>query len=356
MDDPEEDEWEYEYDENETENFYITLDLSNAAPASKLRKANVSSLTQTSADAARQTRHSTGDLHSGRDNSASAPTHSNPDLAKSNGMHAIQILDLHTHNPLISYQGQLLSCRWASTIGSDLLFADAPQDRESYPEPLRVLPSFDLLGISSTKLVATITQLRPRYSSPSTQEQKAAPEPTRANTTDDDPLETDIVNIPSSHDALKAQKNQLNFLSRLNAAKEKRGEKDRAPAAGYKKTIVLDEMDGANIQSGEDSAAGNQQDTPVDYEIPAWPQARQDDGNENGGTQYSADTGVSTSHHNGASTAPSALAHQIEIEVEMDEPPNGRVQPIHDEILPAVQSRSAEDDVVMNESNGQPAV
>jgi len=92
MDDPEEDEWEYEYDENETENFYITLDLSNAAPASKPRKADVSSLTQTIADAARQTRHSTGDLHSGRDNSASAPTHSNPDLAKSNGMNAIQSL------------------------------------------------------------------------------------------------------------------------------------------------------------------------------------------------------------------------------------------------------------------------
>ncbi|OCK96532.1 uncharacterized protein K441DRAFT_675933 [Cenococcum geophilum 1.58] len=352
MDDPEEGEWEYEYDENETENFYITLDLSNAAPASKPRKADVSSLTQTIADTARQTRHSTGDLHSGRDNSASTPTHSNPDLAKSNGMNAIQILDLHTHNPLISYQGQLLSCRWASTIGSDLLFADAPQDRESYPEPLRALPSFDLLGISSTKLIATITQLRPRYSSPSTQEQKAAPEPTQANTIGDDPLETDIVNIPSSHDALKAQNNQLNFLSRLNAAKEKRGEKDRAPAAGYKKTIVLDETDGTNIQSGEDSAAGNQQDTLVDYEIPAWPQARQDDGNENGGTRYSTDTGVSTSHHNDASTAPSSLVNQM---VEVGEPPNGRVQPIHDEILPAVQSRSAEDDVVMSESNDQPA-
>ena len=283
MDDPEEDEWEYEYDENETEDFYITLDLSNAAPASKPRKADVSSLTQTIADAARQTRDSTADLYSGRDNSASTPTHSNPDLAKSNDMNAIQILDLHTHNPLIYYQGQLLSCRWASTIGSDLLFAEAPQDRESYPEPLRALPSFDLLGISSTKLVATITQLRPRYPSPSTQEQKAAPEPAQANTIDDDLLETDIVNIPSSHDALKAQKNQLNFLSRLNAAKEKRGEKDRAPAAGYKKVIVLDETGGASVQSGgEDSVAGNQQDTLVDYEVPAWPQARQEDGNENG--------------------------------------------------------------------------
>ena len=126
MDDLEEGEWEYEYDENETENFYITLDLSNAAPASKPRKADVSSLTQTIADTARQTRDSTADLHSGRDNSTSTPTHSNPDLAKSNDMNAIQILDLHTHNPLISYQGQLLSCRWASTIGSDLLFADFP--------------------------------------------------------------------------------------------------------------------------------------------------------------------------------------------------------------------------------------
>ena len=355
MDDPEEDEWEYEYDENETEDFYMTLDLSNAASASKPRKADVSSLTQTIADAARQTRHSTGDLHSGGDNSASTPAHSNPDLAKSNGINAIQILDLHTHNPLIYYQGQLLSCRWSSTIGSDLLFTDAPPDRESYPEPLRALPSFDLLGISSTKLIATITQLRPRYSSSSTQEQKAAPEPTQANTIDDDPLETDTVNIPPSHDALKAQKNQLNFLSRLNAAKEKRGEKDRAPAAGYKKTIVLDETNGTNIQSaGEDPAAGNQQDTPVDYEIPAWPQARQEDGNENGGTRYSADVGVSTSYHNGASAAPSALAHQIEVEI--GEPPNGRVQPIHDEILPAVQSRSAEYDVVMGESNGQPVV
>ncbi|OCL11525.1 hypothetical protein AOQ84DRAFT_352996 [Glonium stellatum] len=366
MDDPEEDEWEYEYDENETEHFYITLDLSNATPASKPRKVDMPSLTPAATDAATQTRHSTGDLHSGGDDSADAPSHSNPDLARSNGMDAIQILDLHTRNPLIHYQGQLLSCHWASTIGSDLLFANAPQDRVSYPEPLRALPSFDLLGISSTKLIATTTQLRPRYSSPSTDEKRDGSGPAQAITVDDDTLEDDTVNIPSAHDAPKAQKNQANFLSRLNAAKARRGEKDRAPAGAFKKSIVLDETDEDNVQSsGGGAAVGIQQNTPATYEIPARSQVRQDDGiytrprangDENRGTYSSTDNNASIDHGDGVFTLPSAPAHQVEAEMEIGEPPNGHTHSVYDGRAPVVQSHSAEDgDVLMRESNGQPS-
>lgn len=74
----------------------------------------------------------------------------------------IQVLNLHTHNPTISYKNQVYTCHWATDIGTTLFFSPSTQDEEtsdSYP-PLRSFTSFDLLAKSRTRLVAIPTTLK----------------------------------------------------------------------------------------------------------------------------------------------------------------------------------------------------
>jgi len=69
---------------------------------------------------------------------------------------SIQIVDLHTKNPLISYQGTIYSCSWSTSMGTDMLFSK--QNRGDESESSKVLRSFkdwDLLSLSSTRLIAT---------------------------------------------------------------------------------------------------------------------------------------------------------------------------------------------------------
>jgi len=49
----------------------------------------------------------------------------------------IQILDLHSRNPIVSYQNQIFSCSWADMIGTELLF--------THPEVVPELPDFTYL-------------------------------------------------------------------------------------------------------------------------------------------------------------------------------------------------------------------
>lgn len=65
----------------------------------------------------------------------------------------VQILDLHTKNPLISYNGNVFSCQWGQNIGSEFLFTK--HDASSTLPILRNLPgNVDLLGVSSVRLTS----------------------------------------------------------------------------------------------------------------------------------------------------------------------------------------------------------
>ncbi|RZK25465.1 MAG: hypothetical protein EOO43_05445, partial [Flavobacterium sp.] len=56
-------------------------------------------------------------------------------------MGELQITGLHTSNPLIMYNGQLLSCHWTSTIGTDMFFTKPQANGADSHQPLRSLPS-----------------------------------------------------------------------------------------------------------------------------------------------------------------------------------------------------------------------
>lgn len=216
---PAEDEWEYEYDQVETEDFYIAIDMSNIPQEQK----------QVASE--RRTGHPT--LLKSRLRALNAQRGQQPDGAvlDSVGAHKrqepgsageAQIIGLHTENPLVLYNGQLLSLQWAATIGTDLFFAEPEADAGSGAErkPLRALPGVDLLATSSAKLVARLGRLRPRdelFEIGAEAGGQAAATAALSGTTDGQAGdEVEVVEVP-----------QDSFLARLNAAKAKRGESTR---------------------------------------------------------------------------------------------------------------------------------
>jgi hypothetical protein len=74
----------------------------------------------------------------------------------------IQIVGIGHCEPVISYEGNIYSCQWATSIGSDLLFAKSTLRTDPDREVLHSLDSWDLLGIASAKLIASHANLLPR--------------------------------------------------------------------------------------------------------------------------------------------------------------------------------------------------
>lgn len=149
------------------------------------------------------------------------PSIENP--AESDPQDRIQILDLHGSNPLINYQNQLYSCRWATSIGTDLFFTESSDAAD--PKVLRSLATHDLLGISSARLVATSAHLQPRQTAKRHRRDEDAEQP-------DTTADVDAGNGASNlHAGEAARKKQARFLERLSAATARGGEKNQTAAA-----------------------------------------------------------------------------------------------------------------------------
>lgn len=211
-----EDEWEYEYDEVETEDFYIPIDLSNVPKNHK------------HIDTERRIGHPTllksrlRALNAQRGIQKGAPTIHSVNEQGPATLGEAQIIGLHTPNPLVMYNGQLLSCQWASTIGTDMFFAKPDANVESKEKPLRSLPNADLLAISSAKLIAKVGRLRPRSDLfDDVGEVKGVPMQTatvaQPEVTAKDPQSSTEVSMPAP----------TSFLARLNEVKAKRGDSTR---------------------------------------------------------------------------------------------------------------------------------
>jgi hypothetical protein len=218
-----EDEWEYEYHDNETEDFYIPIDLSNVPsaqiPTNSERRPGHPTLLKSRLRALNATR---GQLPEA--------TAENTNTQETASVGDLQMTGLHTSNPLVVYNGQLLSCHWASTIGTDMFFTKPDVDADGQHQPLRSLPSVDLLSLGTAKLVAKVGRLRPRDELFETEQnsQSAAPSvegteieqngpstPTHTTAGGDSSTST-ILNTAST-----------SFLARLNEAKARRGESSR---------------------------------------------------------------------------------------------------------------------------------
>ncbi|KAI4961103.1 hypothetical protein J4E86_000128 [Alternaria arbusti] len=219
---PEEDEWEYEYDENETEDFYVPLDLSNV-PA-----AQIPMVSQGRPGHPTLLKSRLRALNAARAQPAEFAADSN-DGQETATMGEVQIIGLHTPNPLVMYNGQLLSCHWTSTVGTDMFFVKPNANPSTQSDTLRSLPSVDLLALGSAKLVAKVGRLRPRDDlfDDASNTQQAAEVASAAD--GNQGTTTSVNNIPdvqhSSNE--EASPASSSFLARLNEAKAKRGEKSR---------------------------------------------------------------------------------------------------------------------------------
>ncbi|KAJ4303741.1 hypothetical protein N0V90_002642 [Kalmusia sp. IMI 367209] len=228
-----EDEWEYEYDDNETEDFYIPIDLANVPPAQDPASTHAGSNTAQKGHAMllkTKLRNLNAERREAESNSA---VQNAEDASASIGQ--LQIIGLHTENPLIMYNDQLLSCEWTRNIGTELIFAKPESGDMQVVEPLRSLPSVDLLAMGSAKLVARAARMRPREDlfddDTRVEEQRSAE--TRVTSGDNEPINITEGTSQAAHNTtLEVQSTTIqpvpsSFLGRLNAAKAKRGESSR---------------------------------------------------------------------------------------------------------------------------------
>lgn len=221
------DDWEYEYDENETENFYIPIDLSNVPsaqiPMNNDRRPGHPTLLKSRLRALNATRGQAPEMPLNASSAQETTT-----------MGELQLTGLHTSNPLIMYNGQLLSCHWTSTVGTDMFFTKPEPAIGGQNAPLRTLPSVNLLSLGTTKLVAKVGRLRPRdelFESDNEETTQAATQ--NVNETAKDQATT---TAPSGQDegnetsAGTTGAASTGFLTRLNEVKAKRGETSRLSA------------------------------------------------------------------------------------------------------------------------------
>ena len=170
----------------------------------------------------------------------------------------IQILDLHTQNPLISYHDRIYSCTWASTIGTDIFLASpeslsaASIDREPLT-PIYTLPNVSIIGTSCINLTARPVTITPRNDSSQPQSTNIAPsthlQPVPISPNDDPPqplkitsppsasgvpIQDQPLKIPLSPGAANTRRAQASFLESLSAIKASKGETDQVTVHAVK--------------------------------------------------------------------------------------------------------------------------
>lgn len=138
----------------------------------------------------------------------------------------IQILDLHTQNPIISYRNHIYNCHWASTIGTDLLITAL--NPESDLPKLKEGDDYDILAACLIKIIGQSAQLVPRQDARVSR--YAASE--EIATEEVDPSD---VKIPVGPAASKARQNQARFLERLIKVKQAKGEPDSVTVHSQKR-------------------------------------------------------------------------------------------------------------------------
>ncbi|KAL2422041.1 hypothetical protein ABEF95_007060 [Exophiala dermatitidis] len=250
-----EDEYEYEYDDNETETFYVDLDLSSL---NSTIKPNVSGDPKPLIPSKRPREHSEQQTP---DPDAPTPHTPGPVDVEENGeglvdqgtgtgagtpsMHArdtieeddndggpefsgnVQILDLDTSNPIISYRDHVYSCTWTDMVGTNMFFT-APRRRANHTgTTLQSTDDYDLIGMSRIKLVgnrATMTKKSKR-----TQAENAREESETLDGEEPDGRSLGDIHRTNPQHNMQMKK-QAMFLEKLMDVKQRRGETDAVRA------------------------------------------------------------------------------------------------------------------------------
>jgi hypothetical protein len=153
----------------------------------------------------------------------------------------MQIMELHTANPLVSYRGMVFRGSWAENIGTEMIFARHEPDGSL--QVLRNLPEkIDLLSASSTRVNFKEVKLEMRgqetsHKQTDRQWEEAATERYREN---------GGVYVHVGSDKHGYRRPQANFLEDLTVLKRKRGETDAVTIATVETTrndLFHDDLD-----------------------------------------------------------------------------------------------------------------
>ncbi|CEL04382.1 hypothetical protein ASPCAL05512 [Aspergillus calidoustus] len=233
---PEDDgsEWEYEYDDTATETFFLNIDLTTYnGPLRPPRRRNEPN--EPSASISRTSVPTPAPTATPSHSNAQDPTSLNGPEIESGSADRVQILGLHTPNPIISHQNQIFSGSWADQLGTELIFAppgattsefDEADSTAAHVTPLKHTKDFDLIAANSVKILARkanlISSSGPGAAAPQPQPQAQVlqqwqPQNLTSTLT---PGLSGLVYKPEH------QTNQAKFLERLKEVKRRKGETD----------------------------------------------------------------------------------------------------------------------------------
>ncbi|KAI9791150.1 MAG: hypothetical protein M1835_000516 [Candelina submexicana] len=225
-------EWEYEYDDAETESIYLVLDLSSSGQALGPRgKAKKKSKPKPAVDA---DLNKDDPVRNGDRSATQSPFH-REELSE---QRRVQILDLHTPKPIVSYQNRVYNCDWTNTIGTDLLLArPSTQSDSAEHTDLRSRPNYSLVATSAVKLLGNPAQLVAKQEV-RTRQQDATGE--QATTEGGQGTDGDLDHTSVKASALveaganRSRQSQGSFLERLAVAKSAKGEQDEVTLVSKK--------------------------------------------------------------------------------------------------------------------------
>ncbi|CAG9943563.1 unnamed protein product [Clonostachys rosea f. rosea IK726] len=242
----EEDEWEYEYSATETETYYLTVELSYPEFKGQAAKSphhsrggyykhwlgRKQSLDIDPALFApqrdprpEQDDNEPGNIGEGdnvegpRENTEAREEAENGEdeedqlLGSDEVLEDIQILDLHSDHPVISYRGRVFEGQWAEVIGTEAIFARRNPNAKQPLPALRNLPeNIDFLAASASRILTKEKIMKPRK-----------------------PIEDSLaairkewnIKIPRGRHKNGEKMKQVHFLERLIALKMKKGETDK---------------------------------------------------------------------------------------------------------------------------------
>ncbi|CAL3967713.1 unnamed protein product [Diplocarpon coronariae] len=119
----------------------------------------------------------------------------------------VQILDIHTTKPLVSYDGHVFACRWSENIGTELLFTH--HDPTNSLPKLRTIGRVDILAASSARITSTSVRME-RKATQIEQPAQRGPKP----------------KSQISRGVSEARNTQAAFLEKLMQIKEDAGDED----------------------------------------------------------------------------------------------------------------------------------
>ena len=123
----------------------------------------------------------------------------------------IQILDLHSSRPIISYRGRVFEGQWAEVIGTEMILADHDKNKPKLPALRNLSGDVDLIAASASRILTAEKVLKTKQP-----EQDSLAEINKEW----------LINIPRGIDRSGERAQQANFLERLIALKLKKGETD----------------------------------------------------------------------------------------------------------------------------------